>query len=166
MVYADNRIAEFLRGDMIDIYIIGANNGLRVSDVLNLRVKAVRKRLPTIKEIKTGKSKRIYIPVEIARRLAARADERGDSDNDYIFKSPSNPDKPMTRQAVWKAFKKAEDEVFKKYGDKVNVGTHSMRKSYARKLLRKGKSYKEIQVRLNHAQLGDSLRYLIDGGKE
>lgn len=164
MVYADNRIKKYLRGDMLHIYSIGVANGLRVSDILNLRVRALYIKQPTITEIKTRKKKRIYIPADTRKDLIDSCKNRSATENDYIFIS-SATGRPYSRQAVWKAFKTAEEKVCKEYGDKVNVGTHSMRKSYAQKLLRKGKSYKEIQARLNHSQLGDSLRYLIDGGK-
>lgn len=144
---------------MKDIYLIGESTGLRVSDILTLKVKHLKIKSPTIKEKKTGKSKRIYIPAATRRKLLARAEARGDSDNDFIFQSPKNPQRPISRQAVWKAFERAEKKIS---GKKINVGSHSMRKAYANKLLRKGKSYKEIQKKMNHSDLGETLRYLIN----
>lgn len=158
-VYADERLSQHLKGDMLYIYLIGAATGLRVSDILSLRVKQLYIGKPTIKEQKTGKSKRIYIPAEVKRKLIERAEKRGDSKSDFVFKSPADPEKPLSRQAVWKAFKKAESKID---GAKKDVGTHSMRKAYAKRLLRKGKKYKEIQVKMNHDSIGDTLRYLID----
>lgn len=149
------------------IYIIGAHNGLRVSDVIALRVKHLKIQKPTIREKKTGKPKRIYIPEKARRALINRAKQRKDSDNDYIFQSPRDKKRHISRQAVWKAFEKAEN-IAARNGEKINVGTHSMRKAYAQKLLRKGKSYDDIRKKLNHAQYGDTLRYLIPpqtGGK-
>lgn len=142
------------------IYIIGAHNGLRVSDVIGLKVKHLRVQKPTIREKKTGKSKRIYIPKRTREELIDRSERRSDSDNDYIFQSKKNRKQHISRQAVWKAFRTAEN-IAAKNGKQINVGTHSMRKAYAQKLLRKGKSYDDIRKKLNHAQYGDTLRYLI-----
>lgn len=160
IVYADNRIKNFLRGDMKYIYIIGEHNGLRVSDVIELKVKHLKIKKPTIREKKTGKSKRIYIPEKTRRILRERAEKRKDSETDYIFQSPRNKKKHISRQAVWKAFGEAENMAAKN-GIRINVGTHSMRKAYAQKLLSKGKSYDDIRKKLNHAQYADTLRYLI-----
>ena len=126
------------------IYIIGAHNGLRVSDVITLKVKHLKIQKPTIREKKTGKSKRIYIPEKTRKILVDRSEKRKDSDNDYIFQSPRDKKRHISRQAVWKAFEKAESIVARN-GEKINVGTHSMRKAYAQKLLRKGKSYDDIR---------------------
>lgn len=141
-VYADERLSKHLKGDMKYIYLIGAATGLRVSDILSLKVKQLHIGKPTIREQKTGKSKRIYIPAEVKRALIERADKRGDKDTDYVFKSPTDSKKPLSRQAVWKAFKVAENKI---EGTKKDVGTHSMRKAYAKKLLRKGKNTKKYK---------------------
>lgn len=142
------------------IYIIGAHNGLRVSDVIGLKVKHLKIQKPTIREKKTGKPKRIYIPKKTRTELINRSERRKDSDNDYVFQSPKNRKQHISRQAVWKAFRTAEN-IAAKNGRTINVGTHSMRKAYAQKLLKKGKSYEDIRKKLNHAQYGDTLRYLI-----
>lgn len=152
-VYSNEDIIKYLHGKHKLIYIIGMHNGLRISDVLNLRVKHGLQPRSWITEIKTGKHKRIYIPTRIRQDLEKLC--AGRPADDYIFTSDGG--KHITRQAVWRAFKRAAAQT----GQNINVGTHSMRKSYANKLLRTGKSYKEIQAKLNHEQLGDTLRYLV-----
>lgn len=159
-VQADPEIKKALSGTMLHIYTIGAHNGLRISDVLRLRVQHVRTYRPTIREQKTGKAKRLYIPTKLRQELIAAT--RDKPDTAWLFPSPSNPDKPISRQAVYKAFKAAE----RKRGGKAHVGTHTMRKNYARKLLRKGASLKRIQTKLNHRYLSDTLRYVTDKSLE
>lgn len=156
MVNADERLQAMLNGKMKLIYIVGAHNGLRVSDVIGLKVRCLRIREPTVRERKTNKSKRIYIPQKARTELIKMC--KGLPDNAYVFHNSKNIYKPISRQAVYKAFKVAES----KLGNDVRVGTHSMRKAYAQKLLRKGKSYKVIQGKLNHSSLSDTLRYLIN----
>lgn len=145
-----------LKGAMYQIYIIGAHNGLRVSDVLKLKVHHVRQYRPTIREQKTGKPKRLYIPSRLRQELIEQTAEQPGSA--WLFPSPTDPTRHITRQAVYKAFRKAE----KRAGGSRHVGTHSMRKNYARKLLRKGQPLKAIQVKLNHRYLTDTLRYVTD----
>lgn len=155
MVQADETFHRYLKGDIKHIYSIGANNGLRVSDVISLKVKHLYIHQPTIREQKTGKSKRIYIPKQTRLELQLKTKHR--HPEEWLFQSPTDHRKHITRQAVFKAFKKAQ-ELSKTTN---NVGTHSMRKNYAHKLLRKGKSYEQIKGKLNHRSLGDTLRYLI-----
>ncbi len=155
MVQADNKFFKYLKGDIKYIYAIGAQNGLRVSDVINLKVKHLYIHQPTIKEQKTGKSKRIYIPKQVRLELQLKTKKR--HPEEWLFQSPTNASKHITRQAVFKAFKKAQEQS----NTKNNVGTHTMRKNYAQKLLRKGKSYSQIQAKLNHRSVSDTLRYLI-----
>lgn len=128
------------------IWMIGEANGIRVSDILNLHVWQIKKQQITIREIKTKKSKRIYIPTK-AREIFLKYNPY--SDNEKAF--------PITRQAVHKAFKKAS----RKSGFKINVSTHSMRKSYAWKLYNNNKDFSYIKNKLNHENLSDTLRYLI-----
>lgn len=155
-VQADTELEKALKGIMLHIYIIGAHNGLRISDVLRLRVQHIRTYRPTIREQKTGKAKRLYIPTQLRQQLIAATKDK--SPSDWLFPSPTDPTKPISRQAVYKAFKAAE----RKRGGKRHIGTHTMRKNYAQKLLRKGASLKRIQTKLNHRYLSDTLRYVTD----
>ena len=134
------------------IYQVGAATGLRVTDIVSLEKNILEKKEPTIKEQKTGKSKRIYIPAKLKKELI----EYSSYNKKYIFESKSSSGH-ITRQAVHKHFKKIAAEI---RADE-NIGTHSMRKRYALKLYEKGKSLKYIQNKLNHKNLGDSLLYLI-----
>lgn len=155
MVQADKKIKKYLSGDMLHIFNIGSTNGLRVSDVINLKVKHLYIHQPTIREQKTGKSKRIYIPKQTRLELQLKTKKR--HPEEWIFQSVTDKNKHITRQAVYKAFKRAQ----KLSETKNNVGTHSMRKNYAQKLLQRGKTFEEIRLKLNHRNLGDTLRYLI-----
>lgn len=129
------------------IWIIGTANGLRISDVLNLTLKNIGNGRPTVTIRKTNKSKRIYIPKRAQRLVYANESLR----------DTNSPTWNISRQAVHKAFNKAAHEL----GITANVGTHTMRKTYAYKLLNNGKTYKYIQNKLQHDNLGDTLRYLI-----
>lgn len=134
---------------------VGLSTGLRVSDILRLTIDQVKIEKPTIKEMKTGKSKRIYIPKNLRQELISY--HARNSYNEYIFYSESNSGH-LSRQAVWKAFKRASKSLHLKE----NIAPHSTRKSYACKLLKKGKNFKYIKSKLNHSNMTDTLLYLLD----
>lgn len=134
------------------IYLTGCTTGLRISDIITLKKDILQKKEPTIKEKKTGKSKRIYIPKKLRNELI----EFSANHKEYIFEGRAASGH-ITRQAVHKHFKKIANEI----KAEENIGTHSMRKRYALKQLEKGKSYKYIKDKLNHSNLADTLLYLI-----
>lgn len=137
------------------VYEIGCATGLRVSDIVSLEKEVLNKREPVIKEQKTGKSKRIYIPVKLKTELKKYSKKN----KKYIFETRSKTGH-LTRQAVHKHFKKIAEET----ECHENIGTHTMRKNYALKLLKKGKSLKYIKNKLNHDNLSDTLLYLMKNG--
>jgi site-specific recombinase XerD len=108
---------------------------------------------PTIKEMKTGKSKRIYIP----KKLRAELLQFSRYHKKYIFESNTSNCGHITRQAVWKHFKKVANLI----GLETNIGTHTMRKNKVLSLMQKGKDYKYIKSKLNHDNLGDTLLYML-----
>lgn len=136
------------------IYKVGATTGLRVSDIISLRKSILKTKEPTIKEQKTGKSKRIYIPQKLRREMIQYSEN---NQSEYIF-SGNGKSGHITRQSVHKAFKKAAN----KADIDVNIATHAMRKKYARTLYAKGKTLKYIQGKLNHKSISDTLLYLTD----
>ena len=133
------------------IFEIGKTTGLRVSDIVALKKDILKIKEPTIKEKKTGKSKRIYINKKLKTKLI----EYSKNNKFYIFETSSKCGH-ITRQAVHKAFKKAQE----KSGIKKNISTHTMRKTYAMKLLKKNKGLKYVKDKLNHNAIADTLLYL------
>lgn len=136
------------------IYEVGTANGLRVSDVISLKKNCLKVGKPTIREQKTGKSKRLYLPVKTRKKLEQLAKQ---SPNDYIFFSKSSKTGHISRQAVFKAFKKAAKES----GIEVNIATHTMRKNYAYKYFGKCKNLQKLQKKLNHSNASETALYLI-----
>ena len=122
------------------------STGLRVSDVLNLRTEQVRRgqRL-TVRERKTGKSRRVYIPRALWQRLLAQAGRL------YVFEGRRDWKKPRTRQAVWRDLKRAQ-AVFggRSIGKDVNIGCHSARKVYAVEDYHRTGSLQHTGRALNH----------------
>lgn len=148
-----SRLGKFLNEPYKSIWEIGNATGLRVTDILKLQVKSLEIEKPTIKEQKTGKSKRIRLPSKTRRRLQQQT--RGRKGDSYIFASESKTGH-LTRQAVFKAYKKAAAEA----GAHNNVGTHTMRKNYALKQYKRG-GLQYVKNKLNHDNLAESALYLL-----
>lgn len=115
--------------------------GLRIDDVLHIKTAQIQKERFTIKEMKTGKSRRIRIP------NALREEMLSISGRFYVFEHRSDPKKTRTRQAVYKDLKRA-CELFRVNG--VQVSPHTARKIYSVGLFEKYNSVKDVQQKMNH----------------
>lgn len=129
---------------------LALHTGLRVGDVVNLHSDQLKPRV-TVKERKTGKGKRITIPAQLLRAIKAQAGET------WAFPG-RDPEKPKTRQAVWKDVKRAAAAMRLP----VNVGTHTARKVYAvRKLAASGGDLAAVSRALNHSDMAVTLIYAM-----
>lgn len=119
--------------------------GLRVSDVLELRTAQLKKR-QTIREKKTGKTRRVTWPAGLYEQMLEQAGRF------WVFESRTAPRKHRQRQTVWKDVKKAE-AVFKRskaLQKRQNLGTHTARKIAAVNARKRG-GMAAAQRLLNHS---------------
>lgn len=126
------------------VCLVALQTGLRVSDVLAIRTKQLYQSRFTIYEKKTGKKKQVRLPQLLKKQLLQQAGEV------YVFPHRLDPYKHRTRQAVWKDINRAA-RFFSRNKKMKGVGTHSMRKSYAVDLRRRGFTTKQIQRAMNHS---------------
>lgn len=132
--------------------------GLRISDVLNLKRAQVNKQRFTVREKKTNKAKRIYIPDELQKELLQYG---GDI---YIFEHRNSAKKPRTRQAVYKDIKRAAKLFRVKSLDgrhKVNITPHSARKIFAVSKYQTTGSIAKVQQLLNHSNEAVTMIYAM-----
>lgn len=119
--------------------------GLRVSDVLELRTAQLRRR-QTVRESKTGKTRRIQWPAQLYDEMERQAGRL------WVFESRTDRQKHRTRQAVWKDIKRAE-AVYKRshvLSRRQNIGTHTARKIAAVDAYHRG-GMTAAQRLLNHS---------------
>lgn len=126
--------------------------GLRIGDVLALKSSDLLKDRFTIKEQKTGKSRRIRLPNKLKSDLLAQAGRY------YVFEHRTDPKKHRTRQAVNKDIKRA-CELFRV--SKLNVSPHTARKIYAVEEYHKSGSLKRVQQLLNHSNESVTMIYAL-----
>ena len=70
------------------LFLIGINSGLRVSDCLTLKVSALKNKTHiTIKEKKTGKTKRFLLHPNVRRELKDYIERYRLSDDSYLITS-------------------------------------------------------------------------------
>ena len=143
-----------------DIWRLGVNIALRITDMLNLTQAELRIALDKgtlrIKEGKTGKYRVLELNVK-AREIINNRLEENPVDT-FIFQSTSNrasAERPITRQSVYKAFRAIGHIV------KVDLGTHSMRKTRGCILYyQEGVPIEEICKMLNHSNPSVTMVYL------
>lgn len=132
--------------------------GLRVSDVLNIKTAQVKRQRFTVKEQKTGKSRRVLIPRELQLRILRQAGRL------YAFEGRYDWRKHRTRQAVWLDFSRCAR--FFQHGGAVPKGTvspHSARKVYAVDEYHRTGDLDAVRQKLNHdpAHVATTLLYAL-----
>lgn len=123
---------------------------MRISDVLAFRTEKVRQQRFTITEQKTGKKRRVYIPLDLKKRLLSQAGK------EYVFEGRSG-EKPRTRQAVYNDLNRAA----KAFRLKGVASPHSLRKTFAVELYRKTGDLELCRQKLNHDDIETTLIYVL-----
>ncbi|MEC3795092.1 site-specific integrase [Bacillus velezensis] len=77
------------------LFVTGINSGLRISDILELRVRDAKRPYFNLIEKKTKKKKRIDMTPELQRELKVYIE--GKEDHEYLFKSREGINKPISR---------------------------------------------------------------------
>lgn len=136
------------------MFEIGIYTGLRISDILKLKVGNVRKRKNiSIRESKTGKQK--IIPINAILKTELDAYIAGKPDDEYLIKSRETVNKPLTREMAYKIL----NEVGSKFGLE-SIGTHTLRKTFGYHYYMKTKDIVTLQKIFNHSTPETTLRYI------
>jgi integrase len=154
-----NEFKRYLPLELELIFEIGIQSGLRISDILLIQKKHLKGKSFRIKEKKTGKMKSVKLDKKLLERLQYYVKYK--SEEDYIFQGKTLT-RPITRQAVWNAFKNAAV----KCGAKNNIGTHSMRKQKAVDTLRETGDINQVKDVLNHDNYNSLWTYIYNFKKE
>lgn len=128
---------------------LAISTGLRIGDVCSLRSDQLIQR-PTITEAKTKKSRRIYIPADLLRRIKAQAGET------WAFPG-TKEGQHKTRQAVWADIKRAS----KACRLPANIGPHTLRKVYAVRRFQATGDLGAVQKALNHDDVAVTMLYAM-----
>lgn len=134
------------------LFVIGINTGLRISDILQLKVEDVKGSHIVITEKKTNKHKRFYINGQLRKELNKYI--KGMNNDDYLFPSRKG-DKPITRVQAYRILNDVADKL-----DVAEVGTHTLRKTFGYWHYQQYKDVAILQDIFNHSSPSVTLRYI------
>jgi len=148
------------------IFVFGLNTALRASDILSFTIgdvltsnNRIRNKV-TIQEQKTGKKRDVYFNDTLKEALEMYLDTLDNySLDDYLF--PSNKrvwdsekeryiHQPITVRSLWRIMKQAAIDLGLDK-ENLNIGTHTMRKTWARLTLLRNKDNSFIMTQVSQA---------------
>lgn len=140
------------------LFLIGINTGLRISDILELRVKDVLGTHISLRERKTQKQKRIPINPTLKRELNKYIE--GKDDYEYLVPSRQKNRKgvgnrPIDRSMAYKILTR----VARRFGLN-EIGTHTMRKTFGYHFYKKTQNIALLMEIFNHSDESITLRYI------
>lgn len=136
------------------MFELGIYTGLRISDILKLKVKDVKnKNSISIKEQKTRKQKVFGINPLLKKELKWYCEDK--DGEEYLIKSREGYNKSISREMAYKVIKAAGIEV-----GIYDLGTHSLRKTFGYHFYMKYKDIVLLQKIFNHVDPSITLRYI------
>lgn len=160
------RIKKNLKSNMRDLllFTMGINNGLRVSDLLSVRVGDIKhlkvNEYLNIKEKKTGKDNLLMVNKSVHSILGQYLSETTLNGDDFLFKSRKG-NQPLSVPSVNRLMKNWC------YGLNGNYGSHSLRKTFGyHQRVNFGVSFEILCKRFNHSNPSITMRYLGIQSKE
>jgi integrase len=134
------------------LFLLGINTGLRVSDLVKLRVGDVRgKSYTDITEEKTNKSRRLHLTA-IQPDIVEYCE--GKKDSDYLFPSQKGGKNISTTQA-YRILTRAGDWIGRN-----DIGTHTMRKVFGYHYYKRTKDVATLMEIFGHAAPSITKRYI------
>ena len=136
------------------LFTFGLNSGLRISDIIELRVMDVRNMDHLrVKERKTGKIRKIRMTGTLKQEIEKYT--RHMADSDLLF--PSRKGKgPIGRGMAWRIVNGAA----RACGVTGDIGTHTMRKTFGYHFYQQTKDVAMLQQIFGHSAPSVTLRYI------
>ena len=142
------------------LFVLGINSGLRISDLLKLRISDVAEKGKVkdrirLRENKTNKFKDFPISDNAKSAIREYLKSRQYSENEPLFISRKNKGF-LLRQRAYKIL----NEVARSIGIKEKIGTHTLRKTFGYHAYNSGYDIAIIQKLFNHSSPSVTLRYI------
>ena len=136
------------------LFLMGINSGLRISDILKLKVKDVKdKEYIELNEQKTNKYKKF--PITNSFKYDLQEYIIGKMLDECLFPSQKGG-KSITRVQAYRIISKA----CVKAGIKARIGTHTLRKTFGYHFYQENKDIALLQQIFNHSAPSITLRYV------
>lgn len=139
------------------MWLLGSNIGLRVSDILRIRVHDIggRDHL-SFYDQKTGKRHRLPVNRHLKREIQDYIKNQHLSDEDYLIQSNRGENQPLSRIQAYTVLNTAA----KACGIDYPIGTHTMRKTFGYWHYRQHKDVALLQQIFGHSAPSVTLRYI------
>lgn len=138
------------------MFVIGINTGLRVSDILTLKVSDIKNKSHIIiVEQKTKKNKRFLINSKLQKEIITFIKEQDLSDDMYLIQSRKGTNNPITRVQAYRVLNQAASAIGLE-----EIGTHTMRKTFGYWHYKQNKDVAILQEIFNHSSPSITLRYI------
>lgn len=148
------------------LFVIGINTAFRVSDLLTLKYSDVMNSQAklfehfTLNETKTGKNNKVAMTKGVQKALSEYIEKNYDGDmKEYLFKSRKRDNEgnsqPINRKSAWRIIQQAAEQLGLN-----NIGSHSLRKTFAYHQYQMGTDIVLLQDMLNHSAPSVTLRYI------
>jgi integrase len=135
------------------MFSLGINVGVRISDLLQLKVKDIRgKNHLSMTESKTGKQKRFLINKQL-QKVIMEYTEGMDGDA-WLFPSRKG-DQPISRVQAYRVLNKTARSI-----GLDEIGTHTLRKTFGYWFYKQTKDIAMLQEMFNHSAPSITLRYI------
>ena len=135
------------------LLLLGINTGLRVSDILALDIKDVKERdFVILKEKKTRKIKQIFLNRKLKKAIRKFVRDCDESKPLFLTKFGNRMDRIQAYRII--------KNVCKQINPHINVGTHTMRKTFAYHHYKRFKDIAILQKILNHSSPTITLKYI------
>ncbi|SMB95161.1 Phage integrase family protein [Desulfonispora thiosulfatigenes DSM 11270] len=144
------------------LFVLGINSGLRISDLLKLKIKDIMnkgkvKSYIELRETKTSKIKKFPVnkasEKAITRYITSLDEIKPEM---YLFKSRKGDNQAISRVQAWEILNAAAKEV----GITEPIGTHSLRKTFGYHAYQAGIDITLLQKIYNHSAPSITLRYI------
>lgn len=159
----ENRTSEMQRNiqDNYDLVIMLLDTGCRYSEAANLPWTAVNLEAGTLNIYRSKvNNEDVLFMTDRLREVVARRRAESRSDARYLFENKSGTARGYAAQGIKKAIDRAgmnDPDVVKEKGGRVTM--HTLRHSYASKLVKNGVSLFEVSVLLGHSDPKMTQRY-------
>lgn len=138
------------------LFTLGINTGLRISDLLGLRVKDVAGQVIKIRETKTGKLRIVTLDDVACKAIKSYLGDNKLQDNDFVFYSRKGTNQPISRVQAWTIL----NDAARKAKLDINIGTHTLRKTFGYWAYKQGIDITLLQQVFNHSAPSITLRYI------
>lgn len=141
------------------LLLLGFNCGLRISDIINLRVGDIQYDHFRLREKKTKKWQEIYFNEDVATEVESYVTRHGLKKSSYLFtsrQSSKGKKKPISTTRAYQIIKNEIEPLF----DCDHLGTHTLRKTFGYMYYQETHDIAMLMSLFNHSSESITLAYI------